>query len=516
MGSGTSAEGWAIAVTLLLVLAAITASWVRAWRCLRQTRIIINDIKPEIGMPAEAILGLSPQLREKVRQELRRQGHVAYEAEKATLDADIKARLMTIRDAATGRADAELNPTMLKSMSEMLVHDARHSISELFEGLGAAGPPEMQGLISVLGSNLPAQEGWSVRSYPVLRGVGGTAEAGLTLELSEAGGAADEVTTFWDTSEALRASASGTAEEVAAIRQVLHGLLRPAALWVAIRLVARNLTQRRDSKSGMSRIFRRHAKKLTGLQWQIAGQMSLYATRSQERFALGFARQALEDLERAEIRLPDYYRPPMMRGSAYERKGWAHRRAGDAAAAERAFTAAIRAYDRAEARLRACEDPGVDASRRDKEVEAIAVRRAKCRLLSGDGRHAHRASEELAQYLPLRDAGQIALYNAACAFAAAMESEHLSDAERAKYEREAWQHLGRSLLAGGQDDRAWMRVKADEELTGLPEPQLAAFCAEISKRHDGARPLTGAPARLLVNEAMMAIGLAPPVRDVTR
>ena len=515
MGYGASAQGWVIAFTLVLALAAISASWVRAWRGLRQMRIVMHVAEPENGVPAGVILGLSPGLRERVREELRRQGRDAYRAEQETLDADIKSRMMTIQDSAASESYAALDAEMLAHMSRAVVPDTQNTITELFRGLSAAGTPEVRGLIAVLGSNLPAQRGWSIRVSPVVLGTGGTAKAGLTVELSPASGDADEGTTFWDSSEALRESASGSAKQAAAIREVLHGLLRPTARWIAIRLVARNLAQRQDGRNRLSKIFQRRSEsqrqKLTGLQWLIAGQLSLYATRTLQMFTLGFVRQALEDLERAEELLPGYFRPPMTRGFVYEQKGWACRRAGDDPAARRAFAGAIRAYDHAEELLRAYEDPEVNAHRRDAEIKAIAVRRAKCRLLSGEYHHAHRAHSELTGVLPLLDTDVLGLYNAACAFAEAMRSGHLSGAQRASCEQQAWHHLGRALLASGQDDRAWSRVMVDEELAGMQERQRADFCAEIQKRHDGTRPLTDEAAGRLVEEAMVAIGLTPAI-----
>jgi hypothetical protein len=299
----------------------------------------------------------------------------------------------------------------------------------------------------------------------------------------------------------------GNAAQVAAVRELLHELLRPASAWIAIRLVSRLTRARGLVRRTLRLVLGRHDQRLTGLQLQLAGQMLLYATRLYEKSVLGFARQALDDLEQAEELLPGYFRPLMTQGFVYERRGWACLHTGDTAAAARAFHHGIRAYDDAEKALLAVCGPGMDARRRDSEVEAIVVRRAKCRILSGDYLEARTARDELEKGLPLRDTGSVPLYNAACAFAVAIGSPQLPDKDRAFCERHAWEHLGRALLAGGRDDKTWSRMMEDEELTALERSQRAAFATEIRRLHDGAARLPQDEAQRLVAKAMTALGV---------
>ena len=83
---------------------------------------------------------------------------------------------------------------------------------------------------------------------------------------------------------------------------------------------------------------------------QLAGQMSLYATRRTSSEA-SFAEQALEDLSDAGRLLPGYFRPDYMQGNVHELVGWAHRRNGREGPARQEFIEAVRAYDRADALL---------------------------------------------------------------------------------------------------------------------------------------------------------------------
>jgi hypothetical protein len=505
--SGGSFQSWVIGTAVIAACAVLITGLIRTGAGRFRHKIVIPDIEPNSGAPPEATIGLVAQLRETVRRDLRRQASDAYQAESRVLDADINAGLMPISGRLPMTALTTDVTLAIRKVVTRITRMANDAVSELSMGLRTVASAEVQGLLSALGGILPAQRGWNIRVHPVIRGTGSSAEAGLSLELSQSGGVPDEVTTFWMTSPALQDPA-GDAAQVAAVRELLHELLRPASAWIAIRLVSRHLTQARGVVRRTVRlVFRRHDQRLTGLQLLLAGQMSLYATRLHEKSILGFARQALEDLEQAEELLPGYFRPLMTQGFVYERRGWACLHTGDTAAATRAFHHGIRAYDQAEKALLAVCGPGVDARRRDSEIEAIVVRRAKCRILSGDYLEAQIARDELEKGLPLRYTGSVPLYNAACAFAVAMGSPHLPDEDRAFCERHAWDHLGQALLAGGQNDKTWSRMVNDEELSALEPSRRAAFATEIRRLHSTAAPLPGNEAQPLVAKAMATLGL---------
>jgi hypothetical protein len=89
------------------------------------------------------------------------------------------------------------------------------SMAALSAGLRAVAPTGGEGLAVALDLALPAQRGWSVRTFPTIRGSGTDAEAGLSVEVARLGRAPDAVTTFWKTSGALQRPASDAARVAA-------------------------------------------------------------------------------------------------------------------------------------------------------------------------------------------------------------------------------------------------------------------------------------------------------------
>ena len=490
--------GWVVAVLILVAALIAAIGLARAWFARRRPQVVINNVELDQGVPAEAAAGLSPQLREKMRRELRQQTGDATHAQMETIGEDIAAGLVTVRGGAVRMtAIEELDRTTSDSMAA------------LSAGLRAVGPNAAEGLAVALDLALPAQRGWSVSAFPTIRGRDGEAQVGLTVEVARIGRAPDAVTTFWRSSDALQRSA-GDAARLAAMNDLLHQLLRPASVWIAIQLVARHLAQTRGRSHGMPSI-RGSGRELNGLQLQLAGQMSLYATRAQENSAEGFFDQALKDLDRAAELLPRYYRPPLTQAAIYERRGWWYRQSGEHARAESAFRRAVDAFDEAERLLEAC-GPGADPSKRDAAIERLSVRRTKCRLLSSDPAHVVRARPELERYTRLRDARPVQLYNAACLFAVAVASPHLPGEERQLSEWRAWLYLGRALVLGGPGSAPWSRMATDQELDVLDVDRRMEFLQEFQRRHDDHGPLTEDQADPVVEGAMLALGLTNPIR----
>jgi tetratricopeptide (TPR) repeat protein len=490
--------GWVIAVLILAATILAVLGLVRAGLARRRPQVVIHNVELDAGVPAETAAGLSPQLREKVRQELRQQSVGAAYSQRETVGADIADGLAAFRGGAVEMtAVAELD------------HTTSDSMAALSAGLRAVGPNVAEGLAVALDLALPAQRGWSVCAFPTIRGSGPGAQVGLTVEVARLGRAPDAVTTFWRTSGALQRSADEAAR-LAAMRDLFHELLRPASVWIAIQLVARHLGQGRGRGHGLQSI-RQKDKELTGLQLQLAGQMSLYATRKEASSATaGFVDQALEGLDRAAELLPQYYRPRLTQAAIYERRGWLYRQIGEEDRARLAFKQAVDAFDEAEKLLQGC-GPRADPGKRAAAIERLAVRRTKCRLLSSDQAQAGMALRELAQYSQLADARPVQLYNAACLFAVATECRHLPSEQQELSEWRAWHYLGRALVLGGRDSSPWLRMPADEELGALDADQRMAFRAELQKRHDGGRPVNGDQAGPIVAAAMLALGLTNPV-----
>jgi tetratricopeptide (TPR) repeat protein len=501
---------WVIALLSLTAAVLVGVGLARAWLGRRRPQVVLHDVELEDRVPGEVAAGLSVQLREKVRRELRQHFDDASHAGMATVVEDLTAGLVTVRGGTVRMAAvAKLDRTARDSEAALSALDRTTSDSKaaLSAGLRAVAPNEAEGLAVALDLALPAQRGWSVRSFPIIRGYEAKAQVGLSVEVAPLGRAPDAITTFWETSDALQ-RADSDAARLAVTRELLHELLRPASAWIAIQLVARHLEQIRDRPHGLP-LARRSTREMTGLQLQLAGQMSLYATWEQRDSGAGFFEQGLNALDRAAQILPQYYRPPLTRAAIYERQGWSQRRSGEGTRAQNNFMLAIEALDEAEKLLRACGDHA-DTEKRDDAIERLAVRRTKCRLLSGDGAQADIALRELAGYTRLRDSRPVQLYNAACLFAVATACPHLSDEQRELSEWRAWHYLGHALVLGGERGAPWSKMTDDEELAALDAGRRVEFRTELQKRHDGHSSLTDDQAGLIVVGTLEVLGLRNP------
>jgi tetratricopeptide (TPR) repeat protein len=224
-------------------------------------------------------------------------------------------------------------------------------------------------------------------------------------------------------------------------------------------------------------------------------------------FYQGFADQALADLAEAAWRLPTYFRPHHTAAAVHERLGWGYRRSDDLARAADEFERAVRRYDTAANLLAAA--PSAAPEPRDAALERVKVRRAKCRLLSGDRSHLEIAQRELAELLRITGSTALELYNSACLFAVAMSFPDVQEEVRPTYAPHAWHLLGRALLAEGADG-PWGNVMTDIELGALDQQKRRDFCVELKARHRELTPLDGEAAQMVVKQAMHAIGIEPP------
>lgn len=230
----------------------------------------------------------------------------------------------------------------VKTITAGLRSTTEDAMTMLAAGVRAVAPKEAEGLLAALGAALPAQRGWVIRACPILHGAQSGVDVGMVVELAELGHPPDSVTTFWVRSEALGSAATDEAQ-AAVTSSSLYRLMDPVARWIAIRLVSRQLAQ-----SGVPRRWRLLARErlrleLAGLQMQLAGQLSLYATREQTEFDRGFAEQALAGLSDAARLLPQYFRPHLAAAAVHELLGWSYRRSGDLQNAAREFTHSVRA-----------------------------------------------------------------------------------------------------------------------------------------------------------------------------
>jgi tetratricopeptide (TPR) repeat protein len=485
----------AAAITIAFLVIAGWLPW--AWLHRRRPQVVLEDVAAGEGIPQSAISGLSPQLRQTVSRLLNREkerGDASYAVLK-TLKQDIDDGLLRTH-----------GHVQMRTIAAELHSSTEDSLAALTAGIRAVASTQAEGLVAALGAILPAQRGWVVRAYPVLRGEGADADVGLTLELAQFEHAPDAATTFWASSDALR-KAETEAAQATAMRLLLYRLLEPAALWIQTGLVARQLEQSSGPMSWRLLFGRQRREELAGLQMQLAGQMSLYAATEQEEFYQGFADQALADLAEAARRLPTYFRPHHTAAAVHERLGWGYRRSGDGGRAADEFERAVRRYDTAEERLAAA--PGAAPEPRDAALERVKVRRAKCRLLSGDGGHLEIARRELAELLHITGSTAVELYNSACLFAVAMGCLDVREGVRSTYAPHAWHLLGRALLAEGADG-PWGHVVTDIELSALDLQKRRDFCITLKARHPELIPLDGEAAQMVVKQAMHAIGIEPP------
>jgi hypothetical protein len=483
-----------VAVLVLVATLLVVVGLGRAWAGRRRAQVVIEDMSPIDVMPASGAQSLSPPLRQAVRHALMGESAAASYSVLETLDQDVGARLW--------RTHGQIR---MQAIAANLRAAAEDSLAMLAAGLRAVAPKEAEGLLAALGAALPAQRGWVVHTFPVLRGGGQEAEVGVTLELAQLGHAPDTATTFWISSDALRSSETeeAKAEET---RSLLYRLLDPAALWIATRLVSQQLAERDVPYRWRLLSGRKLRQELAGLRAQLAGQMSLYAMRKQKDFDLGFAGQALADLAESARLLPGYFRPHSTDAAVHERLGWSYRGSGDEQRGANEFAQAVREYDQAALALATAAD--ADAGARQAALERVNARRTKCRLLSGDRADLVSAQRELAEFPELTGATALELYNAACLFAVATASSALPANDRSHYAQRAWSLLGRAFLAGGAD-APWGLAVTDVELEALDAEKRRCFLGEIRGRNPQLTPLAGEAARPVVEAAMHVIGVGP-------
>lgn len=483
-----------VAVLTIIAAVLVIVGLIRAWAGRRRVQVVIEDVAPVEGLPSSAASGLSPQLRQAVRKALLEQRDDASYSVLKTLEQDIKGGLL--------RAHGSIQ---VKTITAGLRSTTEDSLTVLAAGVRAVAPKEAEGFLAALGAALPAQRGWVIRARPVLHGAESGVDAGMVVELAELGHPPDAVTTFWTRSEALQSAATDEAR-TAATSSSIYRLMDPVARWIAIRLVSRQLAQ-----AGVPRRWRlltRHELKqeLAGLQMQLAGQLSLYATRDLTEFDRGFAEQALADLSDSARLLPQYFRPHLAAAAVHELLGWSYKRSEDVQNTGKEFTQSVRAYDQATRLLGKASDAKPEQKA---ALERITVRRTKCRLLSGDRGQVVIARQELVDLCRMTGTTALELYNGACLFAVAVACPDIPLEEKPPYTTQAWLLLGRSLLADGVDG-PWELAMTDIELEAMDARQRKCFCDELKSQHPNGTPLPGDGALPLVRAAMSTISVTPP------
>jgi hypothetical protein len=476
-------------IAVLTLIAAVLVVWglMRAWAARRRPQVVIEDIVPAEAIPSSKAPGLSAQLREAIRQALAQAAKDAPYAVAETLNKDVEGGLLR----ASGGVQVATITGGLRTTTE-------DSLDVLATGLRAVASNQADGLLAMLSSALPAQRGWTVRVFPVSRGTESPTEVGLIAELGPLGHPPDSVTTFWSGPPPAGPGESPTTGAS------LDRLLDPTAEWIATRLVSRQLIQ--SGPPTWWRLLSRAqpTNELAGLQRQLGAQLALYKMLKRPEFLRGFAQQALDDLDKAAQLLPEYYRPDVTMAAVHEGRGWSYRKSGELDRAADEFGIAVVYWTRALERLDKL--PEADGAIRTAARERAVVRRAKCRLLSGDPGHLLMADVELAKLYELTAEKSLDLYNAACLFAIAIPYSAAASPEEQQRTMQAWILLGRALLADGAAG-AWSRTMTDVELETLDRSLRMQFWVQLRTRHPSGKPLGRAAATDVVRQSMSVLGI---------
>ena len=483
-----------IAVLTLVAALMVVVGLIRAWVGRLRPQVVIEDVAPNEGLPSSSASGLSPQLRQVVRQALQQQSEAARTSVSETLEQDIEGRLLR----ASGSVQVKAITTGLRSTTE-------DSLAVLAAGVRAVAAKEAEGLLAALNAALPTQRGWAIRAFPVLRDTGSEATVGMAVELAQLGHPPDAVATFWSGSNEMQSVESDQARDAAG--SSIHRLLDPTALWIATRLVSRQLAQSNAPMRWRLLARRKLRQELAGLQMQLAGQLALYAMRRQPKFEREFAKQALADLADSARLLPEYFMPHSIKGAVHVRLGWSYRRSAEMQNAANEFSMGVRSYDEATQKLENASD--ANPNKREAALERVRVWRTKCRLLSGDPGQLVVARQELAELCGMTGTTSRDLYNGACLFAVAIGCPDIPSDEKLLLTGRAWFLLGRALLVGGAKG-PWMLAMTDIELEALEERDRRRFCDKLKARLPWETKLDHEGEISLVRDSMLAIGISAP------
>ncbi len=475
------------ALTLVAVLVVTVGVW-RAWVDRRRPQVVVEDVVAGAGLSTDDLASSSVAFRQMLRRAVRTQTTEARAAVKDTLRTDVEAGLL---HTGGGLDVATLAQTLEKS--------TRDALAPLTSGMQALAPERSEGLVAALGALLPTQRGWQVRVV-VVRAVDGPGpRVGLSVEVGAIGRSADDTETFWVSMDEPPGARGDDSRSVALVER----LLVPATVWTAIRLVSHQLevarTARAAPRSGLT------SREVSGLRRQLAGQLALYASRDHRAWARPLARQALEDLDTAQDRIPGYARPPQTAAECRERIGWSYRNEGDLVLAAKEFARAVERWDTATDAVgtRAALAP----EEREVRLDRIRVRRTKCLLLSDHPARTSLSGEDLLA-LGRTERSWNDLYNAACLFALASAQGHLA-ATATTVRDLAWQHLTLSLLASGRGGLHEHCV-VDEELSALTPVARRALVDHLRRVNPRLEQITGPRAEAMTTDALSVVRAAGP------
>jgi hypothetical protein len=448
-----------IGVLALSAAVVVVVAIVNTGRARRREQIVLAEVG-ELALPGgeshSAAPGLSPWLRQRVRNALRQQRHNARNLSETVLSGE----------SATGASTFALPVELTVPGAEAtIIGAAQDSLDALTQGIQAAARQKADG--RALSALLPPPKGYLVRTMPMARGAETNPRLGLSVEVAQLDGPPIAACTFWEPE-------AGRLDEV---QERLLDLIEPVARWIAIRLIAAR-SQVRSGAGG--------ARMPAGAAFHqlLVGSLSRTAMDDFDDHATTFAEDAGEELRSAAEVLRNYYRPWEMLAGIQEELGRNFNRRERRDDAEAAFRAAQLAWRRAEKLLADRARPPADA------LERLRVRRLKCQVLANRTEGRPLVVQELsARPLALEPMQMRTLYNTACLYAT-LAGEFMDDARDA---------VGRTVLAEPTQDVRTYALR-DPELLAIPG--LATFLDRlVSLRGQATEPILGDEAAGLIKKA---------------
>lgn len=416
-----------IGVIMLTAAILVVVGLVRALRGRERYQLVILDVDPA-DLEAAAVARLSEKLQQKVRKLFHSQGALDYPRSlKETVGKDI--------DAGIGGLHSRVKD--ISRLEAEVLSAPRDEIEMLAAGIGALTPDRAEGLVRALSGVFPVQHGSTIKTTVRTREWGGVRQVGLTLDAGPIHRGPQASATFWSIG-----AASGTGGSAPNYRDQLKYLLRPAALWIGIYLVAGTVPIRSVKRLSLARTFQSKdlRDEVDALRAIFAAQLAAYEMfwySKDPLVALGFSPQALDDVERAMHVLKKYFRPHYLAGTIHEHRGNAQTalkdlvggapHGADSRLVNSYAGRAIKSYDKAheefEQALTLLDQPDRRTAGRAKELRLdIHVRSLKTALRGSDpGRALDQVLKEFDQ-VPNEEVTSTTpdqRYNVACLYAVA-------------------------------------------------------------------------------------------------
>jgi tetratricopeptide (TPR) repeat protein len=282
----------------------------RAWRARRRYQLVIPDMD-QAGEGSAVVAGVSSLLRQQVRRVFNRPGAPDAASITTTVGEDIAGDVVVLHTRVK-----DIPRLQLEVMAA-----PRDEIGTLAGGIRAVSSDSGEGLVGALSIVLPAQRGSTIQPMTQTREWGGWRQVGLALDAGPIDRAHHASATFWSIG-----TPSGTNGTAQSDRDQIIELLRPAAIWISIYLVAGSLPIRRSPRLSFARIFHRKDinHEVDALRAILAAQLATYEMSwysAKPLIALGFSDQALDDVDRAMRVLDSYFRPHYIAGTIHELRG---------------------------------------------------------------------------------------------------------------------------------------------------------------------------------------------------